>query len=113
MNKWFSLFVILPASVFAQEPKTIFPPDIRVVQGVAYLSPNRIEKAGLYFPRTMSGNQKLPAVLIVHGGGWTGGERDAAREINIGSTLARNGYVAMSIDYVLALRLQNGGALAP
>ena len=104
MNKWFSMLVILPALVFAQDPKTTFPPDIRVEQGVVYLSPNHIEKADLYFPRTMSGNQNRPAVLIIHGGGWTGGERDVPREINIGSTLSRNGYVAMSIDYVLATK---------
>jgi acetyl esterase/lipase len=41
-------------------------------------------------------------VVIIHGGGWSGGEKRAAREINIGTTLALNGYVGMSIDYVLA-----------
>ena len=39
---------------------------------------------------------------MIHGGGFTGGKRDAARELNIGGTLARNGYIAMSIDYALA-----------
>jgi len=44
----------------------------------------------------------VPAVVIIHGGGFTGGHRDAAREQNIGGTLARHGYVGMSIDYLLA-----------
>ena len=40
-------------------------------------------------------------MLIIHGGGWTGGKRDAAREINIGTTLAAHDYVCLSIDYLL------------
>jgi len=41
-------------------------------------------------------------VVIIHGGGWTGGDKGAAREINIGTNLALNGYVGLSINYVLA-----------
>lgn len=106
MNKWFALVVLFSAPVFAQEPKTktTFLPDVRVEPDVAFLSPDRTEKADLYFPKTIPANQRLLAVVIIHGGGWTGGKRDAAREINIGSTLARNGYLGMSIDYVLATK---------
>ena len=88
----------------ADEPKTksTFPTDLRIERGVAYLPEGRKEKADLYFPLTMPKATKLPAVLIIHGGGWVGGKRDASREINIGSTLARNGFVAMSIDYKLS-----------
>src|SRR5437763_1668356 len=31
-----------------------------------------------------------------------GGQRDAARELGIGTTLAENGYVGLSIDYLLS-----------
>ena len=86
--------------------RPVFPNDVRVETGVAYLSESRQEKADLYFPVEMSKGGKLPAVLIIHGGGWSGGRRDADREINIGSTLARNGCVAMSIDYLLSDRKQ-------
>ena len=41
-------------------------------------------------------------MLVIHGGGWSIGKRDDAREQNIGTNLASHGYVAMSIDYVLA-----------
>lgn len=44
--------------------------------------------------------KKHPGILIIHGGGWTE-KRDAAREINIGTTCAGHGYVCMSIDYLL------------
>jgi acetyl esterase/lipase len=40
----------------------------------------------------------------IHGGGFTGGQRDSVRDINICSNLARHGYVAMSIEYQLATR---------
>jgi len=106
MNMWIAPVLIAATSVLAQEAseKPRFPTDIRVERAVAYLPPERTEKADLYFPSTMPAKTGLPAVLIIHGGGWTGGERDASREINIASTLARNGYVAMSIDYVLATK---------
>ena len=41
-------------------------------------------------------------MLIIHGGGWTGGDKGAARELGIGTTLAENGYVGLSINYLLS-----------
>jgi acetyl esterase/lipase len=76
--------------------------DIRTERDVDYLGGGRMEKADLYLPANPQPGQKFPAVVIIHGGGWAGGEKRAAREINIGTTLALNGYVGMSIDYVLA-----------
>jgi acetyl esterase/lipase len=81
---------------------TAFPTDVRVERGVAYLPADREELADLYFPLAPPAGVRLPAVVIIHGGGWNGGQRDGKRELNIGGTLARNGYVAMSIDYKLA-----------
>ena len=76
--------------------------EIRTEHDVDYLGGGRKEKADLYLPANPQPGQKFPAVLIIHGGGWSGGEKRAAREINIGTTLAQNGYVGMSIDYLLA-----------
>lgn len=75
---------------------------IHTEHDVDYLGGGRKEKADLYLPANPKPEQKFPAVVIIHGGGWSGGEKRAAREINIGTTLALNGYVGMSIDYVLA-----------
>jgi acetyl esterase/lipase len=50
----------------------------------------------------MEKGRKYPAILIIHGGGFTGGQHDAARELNIGGNVARNGYIGMSIDYLLS-----------
>ncbi len=92
---------ILPA---AAKPKSEpeMPTDVRVERGVTYLPSDREEKADLYFPEKTEQGVRLPAVVWIHGGGWNGGRRDARREVNVCGTLARNGYVAMSIDYKLA-----------
>ncbi|MFN0196894.1 MAG: prolyl oligopeptidase family serine peptidase, partial [Planctomycetaceae bacterium] len=76
-------------------------PDVRIVKDVAYLGEDRAEKMDLYFPAKIAEGAKLPAVLIIHGGGWYAGDKGAAREINIGTTLAKSGYVCASINYVL------------
>ena len=84
----------------AAAPK--FPSDVRVKRNVDYLGADRNEKADVYFPLDIPASKHLPAVVIIHGGGWNDGVRDDRREISIGSTLARNGYIAMSIDYLLS-----------
>ena len=113
MNKAIFIFITASALVVscaAQEAKPkappVFPADIRVERDVKFLPEGRKQKADLYFPLEMPKDKKLPAILMIHGGGWSGGQRDAKREINIGSTLARNGYVAMSIDYLLSDKKQ-------
>lgn len=78
------------------------PPGVRFEPDVAFLGEGRTEKADLYLPAGLSKDQRVPAVVIIHGGGWAGGDKRAAREINIGTNLALNGYVGMSINYVLS-----------
>jgi acetyl esterase/lipase len=75
--------------------------EVRIEKNIPYLGPDRAEQADLYLPAESKPGEKRPGVVIIHGGGWTGGKRDAAREINIGTTLAENGYVGLSIDYML------------
>ena len=43
-----------------------------------------------------------PAVVIVHGGGFTGGDKATAQMVQQGQNFARRGYVAVSINYRLA-----------
>ncbi len=82
--------------------KTTFADKVLIERSVRYLADGRDEKADLYVPLSRTAETRSPAVVIIHGGGWTGGKRDASRELNIGTTLALNGYVGMSIDYLLA-----------
>jgi acetyl esterase/lipase len=83
-------------------PAAVAEDEIVIERSVAYLPAGRAEKADLYFPNNRAADVRSPAVVIIHGGGWVGGKRDAGRELNIGSTLAAHGYVALSIDYLLA-----------
>jgi acetyl esterase/lipase len=75
--------------------------EVKIEKNIAYLGADRKELADLYLPAEAKPGEKRPGVVIIHGGGWTGGVRDAKREINIGTTLAENGYVGLSIDYIL------------
>lgn len=85
---------ICAASTSAQE--------VRVEKDVPYLPGDRAEKLDLYLPADAGKGERHPAIVIIHGGGWAGGKKDAARERNIGNTLAAHGYVCASIDYALA-----------
>jgi acetyl esterase/lipase len=91
----------LPAQTATPSPPTSGLPDVRVEHDVAYLPPGREEKADLYFPLNPPKDQPLPAVIIIHGGGFNDGDKGRPREINIGHTLALHGYVGMSINYQL------------
>lgn len=90
------LALITPLSAQVQTES----PDVRVEKNIDYLGPDRKEKADLYLPK--EDGRKHPGIVIIHGGGWAGGVKDALREKNIGTTLALHGYVCMSIDYMLA-----------
>ena len=92
----------------AQNPPALppAPEGVTIVQNVAYLGAGREEKLDLYLPADRPEGTRSPAVVIIHGGGWSGGTKSARREFNIGTTLAKAGYVCASIDY----RLANAGA---
>ena len=85
-------FLTTIAVVIAESPEKPnafpkFPDDVHVVRGVAFLAAGRSEKADIYSPINKSSSRQLAAVLHIHGGGFTGGKRDAEREINICSNL--------------------------
>ena len=91
--------VAIPAQSFSNVSA-----GIRIERGVEFLASGRKERADLYLPAGSRTGGLHPAVVIIHGGGWSGGRRDARRELNIGTNLALNGYVGMSIDYALATK---------
>jgi len=77
------------------------PEGVRFEKDVPYLPDGRKEMADLYMPSVIPEGARLPAVLIIHGGGFNDGDKTKSREINIGTNLALNGYLAMSINYKL------------
>ena len=77
--------------------------EVVIEKDISYLGPGRSEKLDLYRPAADPKPGELrPGIVIIHGGGWTGGDKGARREINIGTTLASHGYVCASINYALA-----------
>jgi acetyl esterase/lipase len=79
----------------------MFRQDVTIQRELSYLTPDRREKLDLYLPPSRVPGTRSPGIVIIHGGGWTGGSKSAGRELNIGTTLAKAGYVCVSIDYRL------------
>jgi acetyl esterase/lipase len=77
------------------------PAAVRVVTEVEFLEPGRTQRLDLYLPANASPARPVPALVWVHGGGWTTGDRARAREKNIGTTLAGWGIAVASISYQL------------
>ena len=75
-------------------------PTVQVLRDVAYLGEHRSETMDLYLPGGTT-EKPRPAILLIHGGGWHGGDKRAAREQNIGKNLAAAGYICASINYRL------------
>lgn len=73
-----------------------------------YLGAGRKETMDAYLPSDAFGKPR-PAVLLIHGGGWYGGDKRGAREQNIGNTLAMQGYAVFSINYALNRGTGPGG----
>lgn len=93
--------LLLTGLALASPPPASSQSPVRIEKDVEYLSPGRAEECDLYLPAEQTG-KRFPAVVIIHGGGFTAGDKGAAREQNIGTTLALNGYVGMSVNYLLA-----------
>lgn len=72
-----------------------------VQREVAFLEADRAERLDLYLTAGHTRDSRAPAVVWIHGGGWTGGSKAARRERNVCTTLAAAGYVCASIDYRL------------
>ena len=89
----------------AEENTSISPftssPQVEVRGDISFLTSARTEKLDLYLPKNRNAGAKSPAVLLIHGGGWKEGDKRQAREIEFGMTLAKNGFVAASINYAL------------
>lgn len=90
----------LLALLLAVVPSRAADPGFTVEKDVAFLAPDRTEKLDVYLPAA-GGTELRPGFVWIHGGGWTGGTKNEARAANVCGTLARAGYVAVSVDYRL------------
>lgn len=56
----------------------------------------------IYYPDGHSADSNDPAIVYVHGGGWTAGSRDTGEGSRYIPALVSHGYVVFAIDYRLA-----------
>ena len=82
---------VLCALLVAVAPSTARASDaakVRVVRDVVYLPGANYadgkDKLDLYLPANRASGMRSPGIVIIHGGGWRGGDKGASREINIG-----------------------------
>ncbi len=65
---------------------------------IPYLGPSRAHKLDLYEPRRSDIGPR-PAIVIIHGGGWTVGDKQSTREAQMADLLSAAGFVCISINY--------------
>ena len=83
------------------------PNPVFRLSDLSFLAPERKEKLDLYLP---NGPDRLdrPAVVFIHGGGFTGGDKAEYRSASVSADLCRAGYVVVSCNYRLGPMTQAG-----
>jgi acetyl esterase/lipase len=89
--------------VFTQE----MPNPVFRLSDLTFLAPSRKEKLDLYLPHGPARSDR-PAVVFLHGGGFTGGDKAEYRSASVSADLARAGYVVVSCNYVLGPKTKEG-----
>lgn len=74
--------------------------DVQVTDDIEY-SEKYHQQLVLFEPPAADKRAKRPAVVSIHGGGFTGGSRHDANQMDWCKRLAARGYVCVSIDYRL------------
>lgn len=77
--------------------------DVLVTEGIPYCTGkvgSTDEVLRLDIARPKSQTQALPAILLVHGGGWAGGSREDYRYMI--EAIAQQGMIGISVDYRLS-----------
>ncbi len=84
--------------VLINSSEQLKPPPIRIERNVAFhqVDGQKIS-ADLYRP---VGDEKLPGVVMIHGGGWVGG--DKWNVVDHAAELAEAGFVVMAVNYRLS-----------
>lgn len=90
-----------PSAALAQPGTGSGTVEENVLYGSINGSELRLDVYGAAGPRT----ETHPAVLLIHGGGWTSLDKSTMRRM--GQFLARSGFVAFSIDYRLLQGTEN------
>jgi len=82
------------------------PKPVTVTENVPYASVNGVALLLDIYQPAARGPQVVPAVVLIHGGGWTSFDKSTMR--GMGQFLARSGFVSFSVDYRLFEHKANG-----
>lgn len=78
----------------------VVTPAVKVTRGIEYGTVGGATlRLDVYEPRAWSVFPR-PSILLIHGGGWTGGDKDGERDL--AASLVPQGFVAFAINYRLA-----------
>lgn len=95
---------LAPKYPFIQIASRDVPAQVKVLRNLTYITRgSRALQLDLYLPSKGEGavdSVQLPAVLLVHGGGWASGTRDNQAPLAI--RLAQRGYAAATVSYRLS-----------
>lgn len=83
------------------------PPAFRL-SDIPFLGEGRKEKLDLYYPKGSFRDDLRGAVVFIHGGGFTGGDKAEYRSASVSADLCRAGYVVVSCNYVLGSKAKEG-----
>lgn len=83
----------------AAEPFQL-PAGVQSELDIAYAADSPAQTLDLYLP-TATAAAPRPAIVVVHGGGWRGGDKQRGQWARIPAQYASDGYVAISVNYRL------------
>jgi len=94
-----ALFAFATATWAQRTPLPTAPPEsVRAELDITYgKTPEQELKLDVYRPK--AGGDRLPACVLVHGGGWVKGDKERFRPLAI--ALAEKGYVVANVEYRL------------
>lgn len=90
-----------PRNPNASQPSTKIPDDVTPHLNVVFAKyGERKLLADIFVPESAGPGDKIPGVVVVHGGGWKQGDKTKFRALAI--ELARRGYVTAAVEYRLS-----------
>jgi len=82
------------------EAQTQVPDGVKLETDIAYREGNEKWRLDLAYPEAKS-KARLPGLVVVHGGGWRGGDKGGGQWRSIPLQYAAKGYVCISVNYRL------------
>lgn len=90
------LFALLAGAALSAQP----PAGVKSELDVAYDTRSAKQKLDLFYQEA-AGDDLRPGMVVVHGGGWRGGDKGGGQWRQLPIEFAKRGYVAISVNYRL------------